>query len=85
MTEITRSSGKRKALAAVDLRVGAMDVCEVQVLLKEIAGELSILSSTAMTSGDFDEITRLVEAAQAVHRALVSLREDEPQPAQTRV
>lgn len=67
----------RKALAAVELRAGAMDVGEVQALLEEIAAELSILSSTAMTSGDFDEITRLVEAAQAVHLALVSLREDQ--------
>jgi len=119
VTEITISSGRRKALAAVirpfswfqptfaaigaaigavgraavrvvaaddqrptpiapviDLRTGAMDVGEVQALLEEIAAELSILSSTAMSSGDFAEITRLVEAAQAVHLALVSLRED---------
>jgi hypothetical protein len=60
----------------IDLRAETIDLAEVQHRLDELAADLSILSSAAMDTGDFDEITRLIEASQAVQRAVLSLRED---------
>lgn len=60
----------------IDLRAAAIDLAELQLRLDQLAADLTLLTSAAMATGDFDEITRLIEASQAVQRAVLSLRAD---------
>jgi hypothetical protein len=60
-------------LAEPSARVASADIAEA---LCEVASELRSLWSSAVERGDFDEITRLVEASHAVHRAVIALTTD---------
>jgi hypothetical protein len=60
----------------IDLRATAADLDDVQARLDQLAADLAALSAAAMSGGDFDQITRLIEASQAVQRAVLSLRAD---------
>ncbi len=44
--------------------------------LDAVADDLRDMWSAAVTEREFDEVTRLVEASHAVHRAVVALRAD---------
>ena len=44
--------------------------------LDRVADDLHALWTDALALGDFAEVTRLVEASHAVHRAVVALRSD---------
>lgn len=57
----------------VDLRMPALDVSRIQASLDRLFAELRTLWSSALEQGDFEEITRLVEASHAVHRAGIAL------------
>jgi hypothetical protein len=52
----------------------------VEVHLEAAAAELHDRWSTALAHGDFSAIDRIVEASQAVHRALTALQADRFQP-----
>jgi hypothetical protein len=49
---------------------------EVEVHLEAAATELQAQWSTAIVNGDFAAIDRIIEASQAVHRALTALQTD---------
>jgi hypothetical protein len=51
----------------------ASEGADVVATLAAVAGRLRAMGSRAVEDGDFDEVTRLVEAGQAVERALVAL------------
>ncbi|HEY8524683.1 MAG TPA: hypothetical protein VIL48_06965 [Acidimicrobiales bacterium] len=48
-------------------------VDEIRAGLASVAEQLRALWSVALEQGDFDEITRIVDASHAVERALVAL------------
>lgn len=48
-------------------------VAEICAELDTLAGRLCGMWSSAMGQGDFDEVTRVVEATHAVQRAIVAL------------
>ena len=56
-----------------DLESGSPGVGEICAELDTLAGRLCGMSSSAMRRGDFDEVTRVVEATHAVQRAIVAL------------
>jgi hypothetical protein len=59
----------------LDLRdQSIIHACEV---LEAAAEELRDLWSTAFERADFAEVTRLVEASHAVHRAVIALHAEE--------
>ncbi len=60
----------------VDLRTPALDVSHIQASLDRLSAELRTLWSSALEQGDFQEITRFVEASHAVHRAVIALESD---------
>jgi hypothetical protein len=62
---------------AVDLRASSAGIDRVAATLDRVAGELRSLWSSALGRADSKEITRLVEASHAVHRAVNALRADE--------
>jgi hypothetical protein len=61
----------------LDLRTRAADVEHVGAALDALAADLRRLWAAALADGDFDEITRLAEASQAVHSAVIALRPDD--------
>jgi hypothetical protein len=65
--------GRRRAGRAMP--TGEADVVAT---LAAVAGRLRAMGSRAVEDGDFDEVTRLVEAGQAVERALVALTAGAP-------
>jgi hypothetical protein len=60
----------------IDLREAPTDIDDVAATLDAVAGELRALWSVAITRSDFNEVTRLVDASHAVHRAVLALRAD---------
>jgi hypothetical protein len=82
MTSMTRieTSGSRTADRRVDRPAQSADVGLVRAELDAAAGELAGLWSSAFERGDFDEISRLVEASQAVHCAVIALTTDRVAP-----
>jgi hypothetical protein len=70
-------AGRRADELVIDLRANALDLGDVQARLDQLAADLTVLAEAAMTGGDFDEITRLVEASQALQRAVLALRVDD--------
>ncbi|MGE3620952.1 MAG: hypothetical protein AB7L84_10875 [Acidimicrobiia bacterium] len=69
--------GRSPVVAGVPERAGSagpgMDEMGVRRRLDEVAAGLRSLLSDSRARGDFDVITRLMEAGQAVQRALVAL------------
>jgi hypothetical protein len=61
--------------------VRAMPTAEADVVatLATVADRLRAMGSRAVENGDFDGVTRLVEAGQAVERALVALTAGAPE------
>ena len=59
---------------SIDLRPPTGDIGEVGAALDILTSELRRLWSSALEQGDFDEVTRLVEASHAVHRAAIALK-----------
>jgi hypothetical protein len=53
-----------------------VDLRAIRADLDTLASELRALWSSALEDGDFDEVTRVVEASHAVHRAAVALTPD---------
>jgi hypothetical protein len=53
---------------------------DIRAELETLARALRALWSSTFERGDFDEITRLVEASHAVHRAVVALSPDSLAP-----
>ena len=51
-------------------------IADARIALDALAGQLTALWSLALEQDDFDEITRLVEAGRAVHRAALALSAD---------
>jgi hypothetical protein len=60
----------------IDLRQPAVGVGEIRTVLDTVAADLRHLWLSAIERGDFAEITRLVEASHAVHRAALALTAD---------
>ena len=60
----------------IDLRQPAVGVGEIRRVLDTVASDLRHLWLSAIERGDFVEITRLVEASHAVHRAALALTAD---------
>lgn len=54
---------------------------EIEVHLQAAATELQAQWSSAMLLGDFTTLDCIIEASQAVHRALTALQTDRLQPA----
>jgi hypothetical protein len=75
-TAISRGAGP-----AGDRGVRAADVGAIRAELKALASHLETLWFSALEGGDFEEITRLLEASHAVHRAAVALAADRVGPA----
>jgi hypothetical protein len=59
-----------------DLRRRALSLGEVGSELEALASDLRGLWSSALKQGNFNEISQLVEASHAVHRAVIALRAD---------
>lgn len=73
----TRDTATRSANAIhIDLAEPVVDVADVRAALDMLASDLRSLWSSAIAHGDFDEITRVVEASHAIHRAAIALRAD---------
>jgi hypothetical protein len=70
-------AGRRAEELVIDLRASALELDDVQARLDQLAADLAVLTAAAMSGGDFDEITSLIEASQAVQRAVLSLRVDD--------
>jgi hypothetical protein len=70
-------AGRRADELVIDLRANALDLGDVQARLDQLAADLTLLADAAMTGSDFGEITRLVEASQALQRAVLALRVDD--------
>jgi hypothetical protein len=64
------------APAMVDLTVGAAEAERISAALDGLAGDLRELWCAALERRDFDEITRLAEASQALQCAVIALRAD---------
>jgi hypothetical protein len=64
------------AQLGVDRRTSPADMRDIRAALDALAATLRARWWSALERGDFDEITRLVEASQAVHRAVVALTAD---------
>ena len=62
--------------SVVDLRPPTVATSDIGTVLDAVASALRSLWASALERGDFDEITRLVEAAHAVHRATLALSKD---------
>jgi hypothetical protein len=63
------------SMESIDLRQpGGIE--GIRTALEAVASDLRGLWYAALERGDFDEITRLVEASHAVHRATLALRAD---------
>lgn len=54
----------------------AADLGAIRADLETLALELRALWPSALEDGDFEEVTRLVEASHAIHRAVVALSSD---------
>jgi hypothetical protein len=82
MTHMTRVDvlGTGTADRSADHAARSADLALVRVNLETVANALARLWSSALDRGDFDEITRLVEASHAVHLAVVSLTADRDIP-----
>ena len=65
----------------VDRPAPVLDVGAIGAALEVLASDLRVLWSSALGHGDFDEITRVIEASHAVHRAVIALRADTLIPA----
>jgi hypothetical protein len=61
---------------SLDLRRRALSLGEAGSALEALASDLRALWTSALKRGDFNEITRLVEASHAIHRAAIALRTD---------
>ena len=68
-------------LVLIDRARPVRDMGDVRAALEELASDLRSLWSLALGRGDFDEITRVVEANHAVHLAVIALRVDTVIPA----
>ena len=71
------------AQLGVDRRASPADMRDIRAALDALAAKLGARWSSAVERGDFDEVTRLVEASYAVHRAVVALTADGLVPAQS--
>jgi hypothetical protein len=60
----------------IDFRHAPADINDVAATLDAVAGDLRALWSVAIARSDCREITRLVDASHAEHRAVVALRTD---------
>ena len=74
------AAGDREALATaptlIDLSPLTVDLGAVRAALDSLAADVRSLLSADLASGNLDEIDRLVEGSQNVHRAAVALGED---------
>lgn len=61
---------------SIDLRQPVVGIDHIGTALDALASNLRLLWSSALERGDFNEITRLVEASHAVHRAALALSAD---------
>ena len=57
----------------LDLRPRA-DLARIEIALQVLSEELGLLFADAVSAGDFEAITRIGEADQAVARAVIALR-----------
>jgi hypothetical protein len=53
---------------------------DIRAELETLARALRALWSSTLQRGDFEEVTRIVEASHAVHRAVVAFSPDRPAP-----
>lgn len=53
---------------------------DIRAELETLARALRELWSSTLERGDFEEVTRIVEASHAVHRAVVAVSPDSPMP-----
>jgi hypothetical protein len=72
--EVTESRAPDRLRAARGARTA--DLGAIRADLDTVALQLRALWSSALEDGDFEEVTRLVEASHAVHRAVVALSPD---------
>lgn len=72
------AAAAHRASTEIDLRAGTPDTAHAIEALDAVARDLRRVWATALARGDFDELTRLVEASHAVQRAVISLKGDAP-------
>jgi hypothetical protein len=79
------TSSTTESRASDRLRAGrgarAADLGAIRADLDALALKLRSVWSSAMEEGDFEEVTRLVEASHAVHRAVIALSWESAFPA----
>jgi hypothetical protein len=83
MTRTANGEGMESHLSAClgagcDSRPPELD--DIRAELETLAGALRALWSSTLERGDFEEVTRIVEASHAVHRAVVAVSPDSPMP-----
>jgi hypothetical protein len=83
MTRTANGEGMESHLSA---RLGAgrdrrpPELDDIRAELETLARALRALWSSTLERGDFEEVTRVVEASHAVHRAVVAVSPDSPVP-----
>ena len=83
MTRTANGEGMESFLSA---RLGAgrdsrpPELDDIRAELETLARALRALWSSTLERGDFEEVTRIVEASHAVHRAVVAVSPDSPMP-----
>lgn len=60
----------------IDLREG-VDLTQITMALDALSSQINALWSSALAQGDFDDVTRIVEAGHAIHRAALALKADD--------
>lgn len=54
-----------------------VELAEIIVALDALSSQINALWSSALARQDFDEVTRIVEASHAIHRAALALEIDD--------
>lgn len=67
---------EREIEREIDLRTD-VELVEIIVALDALSSQINALWSSALARQDFDEVTRIVEASHAIHRAALALEIDD--------
>lgn len=54
-----------------------VELAKIIVALDALSSQINVLWSSALARQDFDEVTRIVEASHAIHRAALALEIDD--------
>jgi hypothetical protein len=65
---------------AAGVHTRPFELDDIRAELETLAHALRASWSSTLERGDFEEVTRIVEASHAVHRAVVAVSPDSPMP-----